>query len=518
MKNKIGLISLYDLNSFAIRTLHSVLEKEGFQISSLFFKCENPNNTMDKPTEKELDVLVNFIDSNKYDIIGISVRSSICSLARDISIELKKLDKPPLIVWGGTQPTLNPEKCLQYADITVIGEGEKAFVEICKNEEFKGIKNIHYHLKNKIIKNGTGYVEGNLDNIPFPDYSDKDKYFLNGGKVVPLATKEYKTRYSLMTSRGCPFNCTYCCNSTLSQMCKGKYLRRRSVNNVINELKKAKKDFPNILFISFIDDVFTFDKEWLKEFSIKYKKEISLPFYCYTHSRMCDEEIIKCLKDAGLSITTMGVQSFSNRIRKSYSRFEKNEQIIKILKLLKKHKIKFGLDIMMDNPLEEEEDLKKNLNYLLKIQPPFELHTHTLTYFPNTKLTEDFVKRGIIKREDVEDELEKGWKRFSLALDLNRNRLNLLYDCLYFLTKLRFRNEFLIRKIQKSKYFRENPEKLAKFIRFFSIDNLGLDWNSQRDRFKFFISRGLIALINGDFKFLFLKLKQQINNPEVINF
>ncbi len=517
MKKKIGLISLYDLNSFAIRTLHSVLKKEELQVTSLFFKCENPNNTMDKPTKREIDMLVNFIDLNKLDIIGISVRSSIFSLAKDISIELRKLKNPPLIVWGGIQSTLNPEKCLQYADITVIGEGEKAFVEICKNKKFKEVKNIYYNLKKKIIKNDKGYVEENLDSIPFPDFSDENKFFINGNKLIPLSTKEYKTRYSLMTSRGCPFNCTYCCNSTLSKMCKSKYLRRRSVNNVINELKKAKKDFPNLLLISFIDDVFTFDKEWLKEFSIKYKKEINLPFYCYTHARMCDEEIIKCLKYAGLSSTTMGVQSFSERIKKTYSRFEKNAQIIKILKLFKKYKIPFALDMIMDNPLEEEEDLKKNLNYLLKIPSPFELHTHTLTYFPNTKLTENFIKQGIIKREDVEDELEKGWERWTPALDLNRNKLNLFYDCLYFLTKLRFRNEFLIRKIQKSKYFRKNPESLVKFIKFFSTDILSLDWNSREDRFKFFISQGLTSLVKGDFKFLFLKLKQQINNPEIVN-
>ena len=517
MKNKIGLISLYDLNSFAIRTLHSVLKKEGLQVTSLFFKCENPNNTMDKPTKREIDNLINFINLNEYDIIGISVRSSLFSLAKHISRELKKLNKSPLIVWGGIQSTLNPEKCLQHADIIVIGEGEKAFVEICKSKKFKEIKNIHYHLKNKIIKNGVGYVEENLDTIPFPDFLDKDKYFLNGKNVIPLATKKYKTRYSLMTSRGCPFNCTYCCNSTLSKMCRGKYLRRRSVDNVINELNKAKKDFPNLLSISFIDDVFTFDKKWLKEFSIKYKKEINLPFYCYAHARMCDEEIIKCLKYAGLSSTTMGVQSFSDRIKTDYSRFEKNEQIIKILKLFKKYGIAFALDIIMDNPLEKEEDLKKNLNCLLEIPTPFDLHTHTLTYFPHTKLTKEFIKQGIIKREDVEDELEKGWKRWTPALDLNRNKLNLFYDCLYFLTKLRFRNEFLIRKIHKSKYFRKNPESLAKFIRFFSTDFLSLDWNSREDRFKFFISQGLTALIKWDFKFLFLKIKQQINDSEIVN-
>ncbi|GAG66375.1 unnamed protein product, partial [marine sediment metagenome] len=432
---------------------------------------------------------------------GISIRSLFFSLAKHISEKLKKINKPPLIVWGGIQPTLNPEKCLPWADIIVIGEGEKAFVEICKDKKFKGIKNIYYHLKNRVIRNDTGYVEENLDSIPFPDFSDKNKYLINENKLVPLSEK-YKTRYYLMTSKGCPFNCSYCCNSTLSKMCRGKYLRRRSVDNVISELKEAKKNCPNLLSISFVDDVFTFDKEWLKDFSPKYKKEINIPFFCFTHAKMCDEEIIKYLKFAGLSSVAMGVQSFSYRIKKIYSRFEKNEQIIKVLKLLKKYKIEFTLDIIMDNPLEEEEDLKINLNCLLKIPSPFHLSTHTLTYFPNTALTDSFIEKGIIKKEDVEDEIEKGWGRWTPSLDLSRNKLNLFYDCLYFLTKLRFRSEFLIRKIQENKYFRENPKRLAKFLRFFSVDISSLDWDSRADKFKFLIFQGLTSLVKRDFKFL----------------
>ena len=259
---KVGLIALYDLNSFSIRTLHSVLTKEKIYVDSLFFKCENPNNTMDKPSEKEIESLINFIKEKGYDIIGLSVRSSIFSLAKEISLKIRKLKCNTKIVWGGVQVTLNPNECVSYADFIVIGEGERAIVEIAKNKDLSKIKNIYFKKNNKIIKNDVGYVEENLDNIPPPDFLGKNKYFFNDGKVIPLNTSKYKTRYPIMTSRGCPFNCTYCCNNALRGIYRGKYLRRRSVDNVIGELVKAKKDFPNLMSISFLDDVFTFDKIW----------------------------------------------------------------------------------------------------------------------------------------------------------------------------------------------------------------------------------------------------------------
>ncbi len=515
---KIGLLALYDLNSFSVRTLHSVLKKKGFDVESLFFKCENPNNTMTKPSEEEMNSLIMFIESKKYEIIGVSVRSSLFSVAGEIAMRLKKLGNPPLVVFGGIQSTLNPEKCLKYADVATIGEGEWAFSDVCKGTPLKKIKNIFYKSKGNIIKNKFGFLEEDLDKIPFPDFLDKSKYFFNEGKIRPMKTREYKTRYSLMTSRGCPFSCTYCCNSTLRKMCHGKYLRRRSVNNVIAELKIAKRNFPNILYVSFLDDVFTFDEKWVREFSIKYKREINLPFYCYTHSKMCREVVIRDLENAGLKNTTMGVQSFSEEIRKGcYERDEKNVDILKSAKILKKFGIHFALDIIMDNPLETEEDLKINLNWLLKIPAPFELHTHTLTYFPNTKISEDFLKQGLIKETDLEDKLEKGWQRWTPALDLKRDKLNLFYDCLYFLAKNRFRSKILIRRLQRSSYFRNNPDKLVKIIRVFSLDFLSLNWNSKLDKAKLLLSQGILALLHGEFRFLFLKIKQQIKDPDAIN-
>jgi len=512
---KTALISLYDMNNFGLRTLFSVLDKAGAEVDLLFFKKGNLNSTMDKPLEKEIDFLINYIKAKEYKIVGIGTRSSIFSPAKEIALKLKKLEKPPVIVFGGVQTTLEPGKSLRYCDIACVGEGEKTILDICRGKKLKDIKNIFYKSKGNIIKNKVGVVECNLDKIPFPDFLDKNKYYFQDEKVIELKIKNYKTGYNLMTSRGCPFSCTYCCNNILRKIYNKPYLRRRSVENVIKELKEAKENFPSLLSVSFADDVFTFDKKWLKEFSIRYKEEINLPFFCYVHPKMCGEEEIKLLKEAGLSNANIGVQTFSKRIQKIYNRSGENQDILKSVINLKKYKIPVTIDIIMDNPMENEDDLKETLDWLLKIPSPFILNTHTLTHFPRTELTEKFVKEGLIKKEDVEDELEKGWTRWAPSLDLRRDKLNLFYDCLYYLTKLRFRSKSMIRRIQKSRYFRRNPEKLANIIKPFSFDVLSLDWNSTKDRTKYLIFKGFSELRNRGVKALFLKMRRQAKTPDI---
>ena len=516
---RVALISLYDINSFGIRTLHSVLRKNNIEVDSFFFKSENPNNTMDRPSEKELNYFINYLNKKEYDIIGISARSFIFPLAKEIALRFKSINQKTTLILGGIQATLEPEKCIEYFDIVCVGEGEECFLDICKGKPLSKINNIYYKTnKNTIKKNKVGYSIQNLDEIPFPDFQDKNKYFVNNCKISQLNTIEHRTKYQIMTSRGCPFGCKYCCNSVLRKIYRGKYLRRRSVDNVINELKEAKKIFPNLMRVSFFDDVFTFDKIWLKDFTLKYKREINLPFFCFTNPNMLDEETIRMLKYAGWVSTVMGVQTFSDKTRKLYGRPEKTIQILKAAELLNKYKIRLTFDMILDNPLETEIELNEGLECLLKMRPPFEVHTHTLTFFPHTQITEDFLKNKVIKKENIEDEAGKSWSRWAVFLDEKRDKLNLFYDCLYHLSQSKFRSEYLIRKLHKSNYFRKHPEKIAHLIKPFSAEYLGFDWNSRFDRLKFFISQGIIALFNGQFKFIFLKIRQQIKDPGMVVF
>jgi radical SAM superfamily enzyme YgiQ (UPF0313 family) len=96
-------------------------------------------------------------------------------------------------------------------------------------------------------------------------------------------------------------------------------LRRRSVDIVIEELVQAKRTL-GIKSVMFYDDVFTVNPRWLREFAPRYKREVGLPFWCYTYPTTTHKEDLLLLKDAGLKSITMGIQSGSPEMLDVFNR------------------------------------------------------------------------------------------------------------------------------------------------------------------------------------------------------
>lgn len=400
-------VVMFGLNGtrwLANRLLHAVLEKKGFNVHSIFFR-ENYQSW--NPVEEiEREYVMQLLDELKPDLIAFSLLSFFVNEAKELTAMIReKYDVP--IIWGGMHPSLNPENCLQYTDMVCIGEGEGPLPELAesirKGENRSDIQNIWYKNNGEIIKNSNRALVEDFDSIPFPDFSDKKKYYIVANKLhrENNPSPYYQYEYNLLTCRGCPYMCTYCANHKLSKLGSGKRLRRRTVENVISELKGALHDFPKINKIYFWDDVFTYDKVWLKEFAAVYKKEINIPFFCYVHPTLIDEERIASLKLMGVHDVAMGFQHGSSRIRKGYfERYETNESIIKSAGLFQKHKISMHLD-MISTPFDNEQDNMDNMELLLKIPKPFSLYMHTLTFFSGYKITERALEEKLINEDQI---------------------------------------------------------------------------------------------------------------------
>jgi len=118
----------------------------------------------------------------------------------------------------------------------------------------------------------------------------------------------------------------------------------------MEELRTYKEKY-KIEMIEFWDDIFIFDKKWLKEFLEAYKKEIAIPFKCYIHVNLFDEDMAIQLKDAGCKWVDFGIQNINEEYRKKYlKRNETNANIIKSLQILKKHKIVSFADYIIGLP------------------------------------------------------------------------------------------------------------------------------------------------------------------------
>lgn len=467
---KVVLISLYERASLGVRAIFSSLKNENIDTSIISFKELVPNNTK-PPTETEVENLIKLIKELNPAVVGISLRSSYFKTAIDLTRKIKK-ETDALIVWGGTHPTICPEACIQYTDIVCRGDGEQPMRDLIdkltKGETIHKIDNLWVKTKYGVIKNKMRPLNQDLDRLPV--YDEYNEYVIEGNTIHRGISIKGYSKYVIMATRGCPFKCTYCGNNTFNRMYSGNFVRRRSVSSVIRELEEAKKLFKNLRMIFFVDELFVTDKEWLKKFIEKYKKSINLPFEVELYPNYVKEDIITILKKGGLSNVTVGIQSGSQKILYDvYKRYTSRNLILNMHKIFLKYKIKVAYDIILDNPIENNDDKRETLNLLLEFKRPFILHIYSLTHFPKTELTELLLSKGMIKREDVEDKRTKTFTNWHLQFNKKTSTEDLFWGSLISLTPHRFMPKFVIRYMSNSYFLKKHPRPLISLAIIFRI-------------------------------------------------
>ena len=259
----------------------------------------------------------------------------------------------------------------------------------------------------------TGSLTNYLDAIPFR------AYYKNGSQKYIKASLNYNniTKMSVLTSRGCLFNCSFCYNHVMRRLVLGKYYRRRSVDNVIEEIKELIKLFPNLNNIVFSDNVFAGYKtkecnNWIDEFSEKYRFQINMPFRCFGHFSGITSDILTKLKSAGCYMITLGFQSGSERIREKYlNKHETNEQIIEATRLISKSGIIGRYDKIRNIPYADKTDEKEENEFISRLSKPFLLREFNLLNHPGTDLTNRMLKDEIITVDQIEGICSTAYKK-----------------------------------------------------------------------------------------------------------
>jgi radical SAM superfamily enzyme YgiQ (UPF0313 family) len=326
--------------------------------------------------------IVDKVITQKPDLICFSCFTGNYAWCIQLANKIRNCLETP-IVFGGVHPTAVPKSVLKNScvDYVIVGEGEHALLELLDNiktgkESLHAINNLGYKANNEIFINPLRPYIKALDSLPLPD---KDMFY---DKVPMLAEM-----YAIITSRGCPFSCTYCSNNMTHRLyCEEKnHVRRRSANNVIEELRIAKSKY-KIKSVMFLDDVFTVSYKWLQEFIPLYIRDIGIPFSCTTHPNFVKSNIIELLKQGGCWSIQLGIQSGSARIRNDiFGRSETNAKILESCQVIKEAKIKLFTDIIMGAPTETVSDMNDSLDLLSAIKPD-RLVTFFLTYYPGTEI------------------------------------------------------------------------------------------------------------------------------------
>ncbi len=467
-KITINLISLYDVENNAVRGIAALLRKNGYRVFEIYFK-NWVNNRLFWPKERELDNLVDILRNTNPDLIGISLRASAyLKVAILITKHIKRFLEIP-VVWGGLHPTLVPEECIEFADIVCRGEGEYPILEladsISKQKDINNISNLWIRRGKEIKRNEIRPLIQNLDELPFLDYTSKNKYYIDNRRVFVGDPVIKRPLFRIMASRGCLFNCSYCYNSILKKIYqgKGKYFRYRSVKNVIEELCRIKQIFKNLKYIRFDDEMFIFNKEWIKEFCQEYRKRVNLPFECFLCPENYEEELLPRLKQAGLKVVYMGIEG-SDRINKVlYNRKFSVKDILGNVRTFHKLSLDARYQIILDDPLSTEEDKRTFFEFLMDLPRPFELYLFSLTIFPKTKLAEALLAQGLINESDIEGKAMKTFSQLRVDLSFPRAKSDQFWISLIVLISKSFVPKSLIHKLSRSKFLYKHPRPLVIF-------------------------------------------------------
>ena len=328
------------------------------------------------------DEVLEEINHIKPSWIGISLNSLHIEKSKKLMEKLRINNPSTRMVVGGPHVTTQGKKIfekLDFIDYAIIGEGEESFYELIINKPKSEIKGLVYKDDSKTIYFNERRITPNIETLPFPKFS-KFKLDLYQKKTVPI-----------ISSRGCPFKCIFCQQSSLLS----KEWRGVSAEHFIEIIKYWKNR--GYHEIQILDDNFTFDSNRLKRMVELYEQEkitdIKLVLVGGVRVSSSTKENLLFLKKLGVDYLSFGIESFSdpvlNFIKKGTTEKKIEEAIINAVEL----NFKIRLFFIIGFPYQTVESLRKTYKFLLKY-PIYQVRFFNLIPYENTALMDWLESNG----------------------------------------------------------------------------------------------------------------------------
>jgi anaerobic magnesium-protoporphyrin IX monomethyl ester cyclase len=343
------------------------------------------------------DIFLAKIKDENPDVLGLSCTSHTFLRSMELLEKIKQILPNVVIVLGGMHATFFAEKIVaeyRFIDFVVKGEGEFCFTKLINNlhnkKELKNVKGLAFIDGNEIVSS-EGEIITDLDSLPFPDRKlvEKNEYYhnwfglrFNFGKFT-----------TILTSRGCPYGCIFCCCSALY---KRKW-RTRSVENVLDELEEIhSQGYKTCIFI---DDNFTLIPERVVEICKGIvERGIKMDFHCEGRIDKMSLDIFKEMKKAGFTTVLFGLESGLQKILDYYKKGNKVEQVKKVVTDAKNAGLNVIGSFIVGAPIETEQDILDNLEYASDLRIP--LYIGPLVIVPGTGLWSDLEENNRIKEDE----------------------------------------------------------------------------------------------------------------------
>ncbi|MBK7977205.1 MAG: radical SAM protein [Deltaproteobacteria bacterium] len=337
------------------------------------------------------------IEELRPDLVCFSVTSFLYRWGLETARAIKERTSVP-IAFGGIHPTVEPLEVISHpeVDYVVRAEGEHTLVELVRALEsgdtsadrLRQIPSLVFRDGSTPVSNPMRPLWSGLDELPAPD---KQIYW----EEHPL----FRIGYNTFAQRGCPERCSFCYKTALRRVIDAPtYEWRRTPEHVVEEIER-NRDEADIYFVRFVDDNFTTNPQWLREFATVYGSRLKIPFWTQVHPGAITPLTSQLLKESGCVDVQMGVQSLNEDVRAGFlKRSESIRRIERSLELLRDAGITVAVDHILSVPGQTDEDLRNTVRFYLD-NPVARINVFWLAYLPGTDMTEEGIANGDIDPE-----------------------------------------------------------------------------------------------------------------------
>jgi radical SAM superfamily enzyme YgiQ (UPF0313 family) len=336
------------------------------------------------------------------DIVSISALTPTIGVALDSADKIKQVKPDTIVVLGGYHPTFEYESVLEEksVDVVVRGEGEYTLLELVQtlenNGDLKNVRGLAFHdeADGSLVLTPERPIVQNLNELPFPAFHlfPMEKY-----RILNISTNVA----TIITTRGCPMQCSFCSSAALH----GNKLRRRSYQNVCDEIELRLME-ENIDTIAFMDDTFTLNKRFVRDFCNEIKRR-NLKFWwgCTSRVDTLDEELLELMKEAGCITLFMGVESADQHVLEKMNKNITLDKTQRAFDLCRKVGIRTIASCVIGMPEDTRESIISTIEFVKKLNPSYALYS-LATPYPGTRFYNETFKKDLITIKD--------WSKYTL--------------------------------------------------------------------------------------------------------
>lgn len=410
MYHKVGFI----LPPLGLGYISSYLKQKGHEVKIIDFNIPQKDTNL-----------------NGYHVIGISADTPRYYSAIQLCKEIRKTGAK--IIMGGPHVTFLDEEPLQkgFADYIIRGEGEETMADLLEaiedNKDLEEVAGISFMRKGTVVR---------TENRKAPDISilpqpDRKELRIKSYQFIEMGAKKIT---GILTSRGCPYRCTFCSSSEFS----GTEWRALSADKVVNEIEDIVSNY-DFKSIAFLDDNFTLNPERVKEICRGIvQRRLDISWWCFSRADtlLRNEEMVKEMANAGARYIFIGFEAFTRDTLEHYRKRIYPELSYETIRLLKSYGISTHASFIIGDINETEDMINKTIKYAKEISPDA-VQFSILTPYPGTQLFQE-VKERIF------------------TYDWN------LYDCLHPVFRLDYLTPEATRRLLKKAYmkFYLSPERI----------------------------------------------------------